>query len=239
MREGEVEETAARGGLRCPFCHDELDFASKGAAEPVVTCARCDAPQHVACVLESRGCAATGCGFARMVLGDRDRDLDELAALAADPARLRREALPRAWPVVLRASLLLAQGVAILTLLGASLGGLLDACTAVSAAIGLFALGAAARVFVAPPRRWRRETTLERQEALTAAGLFVANPAEPLLDELRASPVLPRPPAAALPGTCPHCAKELGEATDEDATSFCHHCGGWVGPAPAPDEKKP
>lgn len=234
-KDREAEEERAGPGLRCPFCHDALD-----GGDPVVTCARCDAPQHAACSVEGRGCAATGCGWTRVVLGGaRDVDLAELERLAADPAELRRLVVPPSWPAVVHAVVLAGQGLLVLTLLAAGLTGALDPCTAVAAAIGALGLGAIVRVFATPPRRRRRETDHERQQSWAAAGVaFMPNPAAPLLDELRASPVLPRPPAAALPETCPHCRRSLGRPDDEDATSFCHHCGGWVGPGPAPDGKK-
>jgi hypothetical protein len=43
-------------GLRCPFCHDDLE-----ADKPVVHCDACDAPHHPSCFEEGEGCSIQGC----------------------------------------------------------------------------------------------------------------------------------------------------------------------------------
>jgi hypothetical protein len=44
------------GGLRCPFCHDDLKTDA-----PIVHCAACDAPHHPSCFEEGEGCSIQGC----------------------------------------------------------------------------------------------------------------------------------------------------------------------------------
>lgn len=52
--------SAQVAGLRCPFCHDDLQ-----ADQPVVHCATCDAPHHPSCFEEGAGCSIAGCHQAR------------------------------------------------------------------------------------------------------------------------------------------------------------------------------
>lgn len=221
-----MTEPNAPPGLRCPWCHDDLPAGLAGAEAAVVACARCAAPHHVACWVEAGRCSATACGEVRARLGRVEVGAEALAALADDPAALRRLGRPSLAALAASGAL----GLGVLGALGAFQAlvsaGHLDPCLAVSAGLVtvLAALALASLLRQGAPARLERPV-----EPLTGMGLM-PEPTDDVARRLfrRAGPAPPPLPANRRPASCSACGASLApdlEEIEDDGAWFCHHCG--------------